>query len=202
MHADLTKAQAYTAAAAMTGIFLLNFFNDYHLGETHDTLWMCHVANVLLCGGLLLRQRRLMQLAVLWIIVGTPLWLMDSMQNRLFSFTSTVSHLGGLLIGLWALRQIRTGRPVWHLALGVFVLLQQLSRVLTPVSANVNISQAVWPGWETVFPHYGNYWLFTTASATLSLWLVERILFRIFPLSMPSTPPSSMHATHREGEAQ
>jgi hypothetical protein len=182
MNAALTTDRInYVLAGVLILLFSANFVNDYRLGEAYDSLWICHMSLLLLSAGLILQNALFVQVSLLWIVPGDILWLLDSMSNNEFTLTSTLSHIGGLLIAVYAINRMRAVCCAWMYALGFFLCLQLLSRLTTPAIANVNISHTMWDGWQTIFGVYWQYWVFTTTSAIIGLWLQEKFLLHFFP---------------------
>ena len=85
---------------------------------------------------------------VLWLSIGLPLWISWlSGSPREFSITSGMTHVGGMVVGVWAMRQMTWPRGIWWKAWLAIPLLQVLSHFTTKTSQeareeNVNISQA------------------------------------------------------------
>jgi len=168
-----------TAAAALglvpLVLFAAYFAMAWQRGRVADSLWMCHAANVLLSAGIFAQSARLAGIAVLWILIGLPLWAMDVWLTGETTVVSTASHLGGLAVGLYALRRLRLSSNPWLAALLVFMALRELCRWLTPAALNVNLAHAPYRGWEIA---YWAYWLLTTAAAAGALWALGALLER------------------------
>jgi hypothetical protein len=168
------------------GLLPLGFFLGrlayFHVqGGASQILWLCHLGNLVLAVGLLFNQPFLIRVAVLWLILGFPLWLGDVAQFGLEGLTSAVTHLGGLVVGLAALRQIGFGQTTWHYALAWYLLMQLVCRWWTAPEMNINIAHSVYRGWEGIFPRYPLYWVLITIGAAASLWFLERLLIHFFP---------------------
>ena len=99
-------------------------------------LWCCHISNLLLGLGLLFHHRRSVRIAALWILVGLPPWALDMVLTGLITPVSLLSHLGGAVIALVALRRVGVSGRDWLPALVYFLLLQQLTRLLTVRTAD------------------------------------------------------------------
>lgn len=154
------------------GVLPLLFFVAYFAmalqrGKAADSLWMCHVANLLLSAGIFALSPRLVGIAVLWIILGIPLWALDVWRNAAVTPVSLVSHLGGLALGMYAAWRLRLSSNPWLAALLVFAALQQLCRWLTPEALNVNVAHAPYGEWDGP---YWAYWLVTMLAAAIALW--------------------------------
>lgn len=168
------------AFTALGGLPLL-FFAAYlaaavHRGTAADSLWMCHVANVLLSVGIVARWPRLVGIALVWIVLGIPLWALDAWRSGGTTLVSLGSHLGGLAVGLYALWRLRLSSNPWLAALLLLVAIQQLCRWLTPKALNVNLAHAEYAGWEGAFGGYWAYWLVNAVAAAGALWGIGRLL--------------------------
>jgi hypothetical protein len=157
-------------AFAALGTLPLAFFLAYlavafQRGRAADSLWLCHVANLLLAIGMFARSPRLVGIAFSWIVLGLPLWAFDAWRNGDVSLVSGMSHLGGFAVGLYALWRLRLSWNPWLAAVLLFVALRLLCRWLTPAALDVNLAHADW-----------TYWLATTAAAGAALWAIGRML--------------------------
>lgn len=126
-------------------------------GSPAEALWMCHLATVLVGLGLLVRSATLNAVGFLWQALGTPFWVLDLSVGGEFIPSSLGTHLGGLLGSAHGLWRLGMPRGAWWKALLGLAGLHVLSRLTTPPAANVNLSSAVWPGWERWFPTHGVY---------------------------------------------
>ncbi len=162
-------------------IYLLHFWRNWGLGHPGHGLWMCHVSNLALAFGLMLPQPVLVRVAVIWSIPGIPLWIMDMMRTGEMPVITFFSHLGGPVIGLAGLAQVRADRYMWLYGTGWYLLIQQVCRMVTAPELNVNVAHTMYEGWDRLFGAYWQYWLFTTASAALTLWVVNVILMKVMP---------------------
>jgi len=169
------------APSPALGVVPLALFGTYaavaaQRGRAADALWMCHVANLVLAIGIVTRSPRVVGIAVLWIVLGIPLWAMDAWLNRTVTPVSAASHLGGLAVGMYAASRLRLSSNPWLPALALFLVLQQLCRWWTPQALNVNLAHAEYAGWEGAFGAYWAYWLITTLGAAACLWALGRLL--------------------------
>lgn len=173
------------------GLLPLSFFaihGSRHVlsGHAYELLWLCTVSCFFVGVGILARSPRWTAAAALWLPLGTVLWIFDACRTGDFLLTSALTHLGGLLVALVWLG--RTGFPAGSFvyATGLGVLVQTVSRYVSPHEANVNVSQFIYPGSEAYFPSYRLYWCFIWLSATAIFWICERIGRRIWPGSSAS----------------
>jgi hypothetical protein len=173
------------ASVRALGVLPLGFFALYLAlaaqgGKAADSLWLCHVANLLLGVGLLAGRPRVAAVGIAWIVLGIPLWALDTWRSASLTPVSLLSHLGGLAVGLYAASRLRISFNPWLAALLLFVALRELCRWFTPEARNVNLAHAAYPGWEGMPGGYGGYWLATTLAAAAALWGVGRLLTMCF----------------------
>jgi hypothetical protein len=172
----------------MLVLFALKLLTDIAAGQAGNSLWMCHVANLLLGIGLLAHAAALMRVAVLWIVFGIPLWILDMIYTGQVSIASMLAHLVGLAVSVYALRLVGMGRRAWLFALVLLLIVQQLCRWLTPPALNVNLAHRVYDGATDWFTAYLAYWTLTTVTAAVTLYLLERLLALRFPIPQPGGP--------------
>ena len=164
--------------------FGLHLAHHVHLGDPENMLWACHLANLLIGVGLLLNWRAVVAVGVLWLSIGLPLWISWlSGSPGEFSITSGMTHVGGMVVGVWAMRQMTWPRGIWWKAWLAIPLLQVLSHFTTKTSQeareeNVNISQGVWDGWGDIFPSYPVYLVLILGMVAVVFALVEKGFLR------------------------
>lgn len=141
-------------------------------------LWCCHLSNLGLALGIALWRPSWIRLTSLWLIIGLPPWLIDMVMTGLVTPVSVFSHLGGGLVALFALRRVGLPAGTWRPALLYFLLLQQLTRLLTEPGpyTNVNVAHFAYGPWKDLFQPYWVYLVANTLLVALSLWLLERLL--------------------------
>jgi len=121
-------------------------------GHPAELLWACHVGDLLVGLGLLTRLPRLSAIGLLWLLVGTPAWLLDLARGAELAPTSILTHVGGVLVGWWAARRFGLPRGSAWLAVATLLALALLCRQVTPPSENVNMSFHVWDRWADHLP--------------------------------------------------
>ena len=150
-------------------------------------LWMCNIGNLLLAVGLFFNQPLLVRVAVIWLIPGLFVWFFYVALAWGLILSSTLAHVGGILVGIIAIKKVRMDRKAWLYALGWYLFIQLLSYLLTPPEMNVNVSHSVAPGWEQTFNAYWKFWLALTLPTALLLWLLGRLLNRFWPMTVESS---------------
>lgn len=147
-------------------------------GTAHDILWCCHAGELLLALGLLARAPRAVAIGTFWLTYGLPMWLLGLSGGEAFTIPSLLMHLGGLAGGVLGARALGVPRGAWWQAALGLLLLQQLTRLVTPPAPNVNLAFAIYPGWEGAFR--GSYALYTLVLLAfgLALFALEERLLR------------------------
>lgn len=150
-----------------------------HAGHPEDALWLCHVADLLLAVGLLAGLPRVWAVGSLWIVWGTPLWLLDVFGGGTFRPTSLGTHLGACVVALIAARRGVFPRGThWRAILGVWALLA-LTRLLVPADGNLNLAFRVQEGWTAQFSSYPRYFAFVSAVCWVVFFATEQGLVRL-----------------------
>src|SRR4030095_1359197 len=102
-------------------------------------LWMCNISNLVLAIGIFFRLPALIRISALWLIPGVPLWLYDMNRTGYDPTTTFFPHIGGTLVGLYALYCVKGRRHMWIYAWVYGLIVQILCRFLTPRELNVNV---------------------------------------------------------------
>ncbi len=170
--------------------FILQGLHYWRINELGHMLWMCNLANLLLALALFLNQALLIRVAVLWMIPGLFIWFWYVVLAWGVFFSSTLAHVGGIVVGMVALKRVGMDRAVWAYALLWYFAVQLLSRLITPVEMNVNVSQKIYAGWQQTFTVYWKFWLVLTLGTTLCLWVLERMLCSLWPAPKPQSKRS------------
>jgi len=155
--------------------------------EGSHALWSCHLANLVIAAGLLLRRSDLNAIGFHWLLIGLPMWAMDVTIDAEFLPTSTLTHLGGFLLGIVGIHALGFPRGAWWKASAGLVILWFLSRAITPGAANVNMSDRAWYGWETDHVPFAVYLLGLLAGVTGIFLLAERLVRRLSPALSDAT---------------
>lgn len=163
--------------------FIIRLVDYVKWGTPAHIWWNCHMANLTLAIGMLLGNLLLIRLAALWLLLGLPPWAIDMCATGILWPISLLTHLGGAVIALVVLRQVRMARGGWWAALLWFLILQQLSRCFTPRAFNVNVAHHSYGATKDWFGSYWQYWLANAALAAVLLWGLEWGLARLWPVS-------------------
>ena len=170
----------------LLGLLPLIFFfaqgvHYWRIDQLGHMLWMCNIGNLLLALGLLLEKTRVVRLAAIWMIPGLLVWFLYVVLAWGVFLTSTLAHVGGLIVAMIALIRYRMDRTAWRWAFGWYLMIQLLSRFVTPPELNVNLVHSIQPGWERTFDSYWTFWLTLTLIGIVVLWLSGILLWSIWP---------------------
>jgi hypothetical protein len=195
-------AEQLTTRFRLLGILPLTFFlaqaaHYLQIDQLGHLLWMCNVGNLLLAAGLFLDQPVMIRVAGIWSISGLFVWLRYVVSEWFHYATldwgavtsGTLAHIGGLIVGLLALRRVRVDRLAWLYAFAWYLAIQFISRLVTPAELNVNLSQRIHDGWQGHFASYWKFWLALTLVGAACLWLLGWGLNKIWPCrAVPQSP--------------
>ena len=172
-----------TRALGWVAILFYAVHGAYHWqqGVPENMLWACHLGALLVGFGLLLDSANLNGVGVLWLAIGTCLWLVGLGMDVPFLPTSALTHVGGLAIGLWGTRRLGIPGGVAWKALVALGLLHLISRFLNPPGKNINMAREIASGLEGWFPSHALFLLAIGAFCGAAFLLLEIILRRTFP---------------------
>lgn len=170
----------------LLGLLPLFFFvaqgvHYWRINELGHLLWMCNIGNLLLAMGLFLEKARVVRLAAIWMIPGLLVWFLYVVLTWGVFLTSTLAHVGGLVVAMIALRKYGMDRTAWRWALGWYLMVQLCSRFVTAPALNVNLVHSIQPGWEQTFASYWTFWITLTLIGVVVLWLSGLLLWSIWP---------------------
>lgn len=185
----LTVKKSPDYGMRLMGILPLIFFlaqglHYWRIDQLGHMLWMCNIGNLVLALGLFCENHRLMRIAIIWTVPGLVVWFVYVVLEWGVFFSSTIAHVGGLVVGMFVLRRIGMDRGTWTYAFGWYLMVQLLSRFFTAADLNVNLAHKIQAGWEQRFGAYWQFWIVLTIVAALILWGVERFLRKIWPVRM------------------
>lgn len=169
----------------LVGLLPLFFFiaqgvHYWRINELGHLLWMCNVGNLLLAMGLFLEKPLVVRLAAIWTIPGLIVWFIYVVLAWGVFLTSTLAHVGGIIVAMFVLTRYRMDRTAWRWAFGWYLMVQFASRFVTPRELNVNLAHTIQPGWESGFGSYWVFWLTLTGVTVVVLWLSGLLLWSIF----------------------
>ncbi len=172
--------------------FLFQAVHYYRIDELGHVLWMCNIGNLVLAIGFFFCNPMLIRVAFLWMIPGLIVWIVYVVLAWGIFLSSTLAHVGGVVVGLIGLRRVGMDRHTWFYALLWYFVMQIVSRLATPAKLNVNVAHAIEDGWRQNFDRYWKFWLVLTLVVAVILWLVGLLLAKAFP---PFRVPSSNERT-------
>jgi hypothetical protein len=165
--------------------FLGQVVHYWRINELGNLLWMCNIGNLLLAIGLFLNQAKLIRVAAIWMVPGLAVWFVYVVLEWGIFLTSTLAHLGGIIVSAIALRRVRMDQTAWLYALGWYYAIQLLSRLITPAALNVNVAHAVDSAWKQTFTSYWKFWAVLSVITVALLWVVNVVLYKIWPPCPP-----------------
>ncbi len=166
-------------------IFFLAQATHYWLlpdpGEISHMFWPCNIGNLLLAIGLFTNRAPLIRVAALWMIPGLVVWFVYVVLAWGIFLTSTLVHVGGVTVAIIAVRSVGMDRDSWLYAFGGYLLLQLLSRLITPPALNVNLAHSVYAGWQSTFNAYWKFWMVITLATVAILFGLGMLMWKIWP---------------------
>jgi hypothetical protein len=179
--------------------FVAQAIHYWRISQLGHLLWICNVGNLLLAMGLFLEKRRVIRLAAIWMIPGLLVWIVYVVLAWGVFLTSTLAHVGGLIVAMFALSRYRMDRTSWLWAFGWYLMIQLCSRIVTPPELNVNVAHAMQLGWERTFDSYWTFWITLTALTIVVLWLSGLLLWGIWPATEEFSRRVAKAQSFREG---
>ncbi len=162
---------------ALALLLMLLTWQKVELGVGAEMLWVCHVTSALLAIGLLTGQRMLIATGVLYhIAVAIPTYLLHLATGGDSSPVSFALHLFTPLFGWLACRkQPLPGATAW-LALGTYLGLMAVCRLVTPETLNVNLAFHPWGAFAAIgtWPSRALNVVLMLAQLQVVLWLWNR----------------------------
>lgn len=181
----LTDVQFRALGFLPLAFFLAQAGHYWRTDELGHMLWICNIGNFVLAIGLFLNWPLLIRVAVIWTIPGLAVWLIYVVMSWGVFLSSTLAHVGGIVVGLVAIRKIGMDRSAWFYALCWYLVVQLLSRFITPVELNVNVAHTIEPGWRQTFGAYWKFWVVLALATAIVLWLLGLLLSKLWPAKRP-----------------
>src|SRR2546423_8076274 len=170
----------------LLGLLPLLFFfaqavHYWRINQLGHILWMCNIGNLVLAFGLFFEKPVVIRLASIWMIPGLIIWFIYVVMAWGVFLTSTLAHVGGLIVAMFALSKYGMDRITWRWAFGWWLVVQLLSHYVTSPDLNVNLAHAVGYGWERTFHSYWLFWLTINVATAIVLWLCGLLLSSLWP---------------------
>lgn len=166
---------------APLGFFLVHGCYQYSHGRLENLLWACHLADLCVGLGLVLRLRSITASGLVMLGFGVPMWLIGLATGGEFYPTSILTHFGGLTAGIIGLKQLGGLRGDWWKAYLLILALVVISRLLTPVGMNVNFSHRTWSFARDWLPNLPAHLLTLLAIWATGLFAAECLLRWVVP---------------------
>lgn len=183
----LTRTQFRLLGFLPLAFFTAQAIHYWQINQLGQMLWMCNIGNLLLALGLFFEQALLIRVAVIWTVPGLAIWFVYVLPTWGLLLSSTLVHVGGICVGLIAIRNVGMDRRAWFYAFIWYFVVQLLSRLVTPAAMNVNVSNNIQAGWEQTFSSYWKFWLVLTILVGICLWAIGLMLRSFWP---PTTAAS------------
>lgn len=170
----------------LLGLLPLVFFSAQaiHYLRIHQfghMLWMCNIGNLLLALGLFAQSKPLIRVSSIWMIPGLFIWINYVVLSWGVNPSSTLAHVGGLIVGMYAVRRVGMDRLSWLYAFVWFLAIQLGSRLFTSPDLNVNLAHHMQPGWDRRFSAYWQFWITLVVVTGFVLWIISVVLRRAWP---------------------
>jgi len=178
---ELSKARWRLIGLIPLGFFLAQVAHYWRYGGLGNLAWMCNVGNLLLAIGLFLNHKELIRATAIWTIPGLGVWFWYVWLDGSTSLSSTLAHVGGIIIGMIVLRRVRMDRIAWLYAFVWYLFMQLFSRAVTSPDLNVNVAHHIQTGWENTFRSFWKFWLVMTVLVAVLLWAIGLVLSWIWP---------------------
>ena len=170
-------------------IFAYRLIQYIDAGNPDWIMYNCNVTLLMLSLGMIFRWELAVRVATIWLAIGVPMWLIDAWVTQILWPASILSHLGGFLLALYAIRRVRATGRSWAPAAAWFLFWQMVTRLTTAPELNVNIAHSPYEFTRTWFPGYWSFWPVCALAVTILSWLAETSLARNFPFTPNAIVP-------------
>jgi hypothetical protein len=178
---ELSKTRRRLIGFVPLIFFLAQVVHYWRFGGLGNLAWMCNVGNLLLAIGLFLNHKELIRATAIWTIPGLGIWFWFVWLDGSTSLSSTMAHVGGLIVGMIVLRRVRMDRIAWLYAFVWYLFMQLVSRRVTSPDLNVNVVHHIQAGWQNTFSSFWKFWLAMTVVVAVALWAIGLALSWIWP---------------------
>ena len=161
--------------------FVTQAIHYWRINELGNMLWMCNIGNLVLAIGMFLNHPLLIRVAVIWMVPGLVVWMIYVVLAYGVFLSSTLAHVGGILVGVVAIKRVGMDRRAWAYAFVWYLFIQVLSRLATSPVLNVNLAHSVEPGWRQAFNHYWKFWLVLSLVGVILLWIIGLGFHALWP---------------------
>ena len=161
--------------------FVAQVIHYWRFGGLGNLAWMCNVGNLLLAIGLFLNHKELIRASGIWTVPGLGIWFWYVWLSGSTAFSSTLAHVGGIIVGMFVVSRVRMDRIAWLYAFAWYLFMQLVSRTITSPELNANVAHHIQQGWENTFSSYWKFWLVMTVLVAAALWLIGIALSWIWP---------------------
>lgn len=175
LHGKINLILGFTAIF----FYVLHGLNWIIRGVPSNLLWACNLASFVVGLGIILKKPKINSVGVLILLMGNIFWFLYLLGGGGFEFTSLLTHIGGLLIGLIGVYRMQFSKFSWFRAVFFLAIIQIISRFITPEFENVNLAFRIHEGWEKIFPSYFVYEIYLFAQACVLFFIFEIILRRL-----------------------
>lgn len=160
------------------GLLAISFYfvytgYSYSKGTLSNALWVCHIGCLLVGLGLLSGIPQINASGFFLLVVGNFGWALYLLAGGELILPSTLTHIGGILIGVYGVYKLGIPKFTFLYAILGFALLQILARLTTGSSENVNLAFRIQEGWENYFHSHLAYLVFIYALLTFSFYGLE-----------------------------
>jgi hypothetical protein len=152
----------------------------WHIAHGHpwDLMWACDLAMPILAFGCFARRGRAAVTAFLFLVYGSPMWLLDIVAGGGWVLTSPLIHIGGLVVAYLAVKTLGWSPRTWIVASASAAAILVLTRLISPSEENVNMVFRVYSGWEKYFSSHAVYIAGIWLSLTALFWMVEKVMLK------------------------
>jgi len=153
----------------------------YAHGTPEHAVWVCHVAALLVGAALILHEPRMNAAGLLCLSIGLPMWLLSLASGEPFIWTSPLTHVLGLVLGIIGARAMGFPRFAWLEALAFVFALIVSARLFTPAESNVNLAFGPEEGlslWSVSGPLH---WLLLLLNWAVALFVLDWLWRKALP---------------------
>jgi hypothetical protein len=162
--------------------FLAQTVHYWRYGGLSHLAWMCNVGNLLMAIGIFLNHKELIRATAIWTVPGLGIWFWYVWLSGSTAFSSTLAHVGGIVVAVYVMRRVRMDRVAWLYALVWYLFMQIVSRVVTAPIHNVNVAFRIQDGWKPAFGgSFWKFWIVMTVLVAVGLWTIGMFFAWIWP---------------------